>query len=64
MPGSSAWPVSFAGPIARHGPDPYFIYLHRDPRETVSSMIDAWLSGTFHTYLELPGWRGAQGRAQ
>ena len=39
-------------------PDAYYIYLHRDPRATISSMIDAWQSGTFHTYLELPGWRG------
>lgn len=39
-------------------PDAYFIYLYRDPRATISSMIDAWESGKFVTYPELPGWEG------
>ncbi len=36
--------------------DARFVYLYRDPRETVSSMLDAWRSGRFATYADLPGW--------
>lgn len=39
-------------------PDAFFIYLYRDERATISSMIDAWRSGRFVTYPELPGWQG------
>jgi Sulfotransferase family/Aspartyl/Asparaginyl beta-hydroxylase len=39
-------------------PDAYFIFLHRDPRPNLASMIDAWQSGKFITYPKLPGWRG------
>lgn len=39
-------------------PDAYFVYLYRDPRETLSSMLDAWRSGKFVTYPDLPGWEG------
>lgn len=39
-------------------PDARFIYLWRDPRENISSMIEAWHSGTFITYPALPGWDG------
>jgi hypothetical protein len=39
-------------------PEAQFIYLHRDPRETLSSMIEAWQSGGFRTYPNLPGWTG------
>ncbi|MFM8862509.1 MAG: TIGR03032 family protein, partial [Acidimicrobiia bacterium] len=39
-------------------PDARFVYLWRDPRETISSMLDAWRSGKFVTYPELPGWTG------
>jgi uncharacterized protein (TIGR03032 family) len=39
-------------------PDAQFVYLYRDPRETVSSMLDAWRSGEFVTYPDLPGWTG------
>jgi hypothetical protein len=35
-----------------------FVYLHRDPRETISSMLDAWRSGRFVTYRHLPEWSG------
>lgn len=39
-------------------PDAFFIYLYRDERATISSMVDAWRSGRFITYPELPGWEG------
>jgi uncharacterized protein (TIGR03032 family) len=39
-------------------PDAQFVYLYRDPRETISSMLDAWRSGRFVTYPDLPGWTG------
>ncbi len=37
-------------------PDAHFVYLHRDIRQTLSSMIEAWQSGRFRTYPKLPGW--------
>ncbi len=36
-------------------PDALFIYLYRNPRENISSMMDAWRSGRFITYPSLPG---------
>ena len=39
-------------------PDSNFIYLYRDPRQTLASMIEAWSSGRFRTYPRLPGWTG------
>jgi hypothetical protein len=36
-------------------PDALFIYLYRNPRENISSMMDAWNSGRFVTYPALPG---------
>ncbi|HSD68162.1 MAG TPA: sulfotransferase [Woeseiaceae bacterium] len=36
-------------------PDALFVYLYRNPRENISSMIDAWHSGRFVTYRRLPG---------
>jgi uncharacterized protein (TIGR03032 family) len=42
--------------LAETFPDATFVYLYRDPRETVSSMLDAWRSGRFVTYPDLPGW--------
>jgi uncharacterized protein (TIGR03032 family) len=44
--------------LAAAYPDARFVYLWRDPRETISSMLDAWRSGKFVTYPELPGWTG------
>jgi hypothetical protein len=35
-----------------------FVFLHRDVRETLSSMMEAWRSGRFVTYPKLPGWTG------
>jgi hypothetical protein len=45
--------------LAEAFPDALFVYLYRDPRETLSSMLDAWRSGHFVTYLDLPGWKAA-----
>jgi LPS sulfotransferase NodH len=36
-------------------PDALFIYLYRDPRENISSIIEAWRSKRFQTYRNLPG---------
>lgn len=44
--------------LAAAYPDAKFVYLWRDPRETISSMLDAWRSGQFVTYPDLPGWTG------
>ena len=40
-------------------PDAKFIYLYRDVRDTLYSMMEAWHSGGFRTYPNLPAWRGA-----
>jgi hypothetical protein len=41
-------------------PDARFIYLHREPRQNVASLIEAWMlglrTGRFVTYTDLPGW--------
>jgi hypothetical protein len=42
--------------LAAAFPDACFVYLHRDPRETLASMIEAWASGRFRTYPNLPDW--------
>ena len=47
--------VSF---LARVFPEARFIYLHRDPRPVLASMMEAWQSGRFRTYPTLPGWTG------
>lgn len=39
-------------------PDAFFIYLYRDPWEEISSILEAWRSGRFVTYPQLPGWEG------
>ena len=39
-------------------PGARFIYLHRDPRQVLGSMIDGWQSGHFVMYPNLPGWQG------
>jgi len=36
-------------------PDAIFIYLYRNPRDNISSIMDAWESGRFVTYPSLPG---------
>ena len=56
-------------------PDAQFIFLWRDPRENISSMMEAWRSGQWRTYPKLegfdgpwslllpPGWRSLNGRS-
>jgi hypothetical protein len=39
-------------------PDATFVFLWRDPRENVSSIIDAWQAGGWVTYPSLEGWDG------
>lgn len=39
-------------------PDALFIYLHRDPKENMSSIIDAWQSGRFVMYPRKIGVNG------
>ena len=39
-------------------PDALFVYLYRDVRQTLGSMMEAWASGHFRTYPRLPGWAG------
>jgi uncharacterized protein (TIGR03032 family) len=38
--------------------DAVFIYLFREPEENLASIIEAWRSGKFVTYPNLPGWQG------
>jgi hypothetical protein len=38
-------------------PEARFLFLYRDPRRCLSSMMDAWRSGRFVTYPNLPGWQ-------
>jgi len=44
--------------LAEVFPDARFVYLYRDMRDTISSMLDAWRSGKFVTYPQLPEWEG------
>ena len=44
--------------LAAAFPGARFLFLHRDARETLSSMIEAWQSGNFRTYPRLPHWPG------
>jgi len=39
-------------------PDARFVFLWRDPRENLASIIEAWRSGKWTTYRELDGWDG------
>jgi hypothetical protein len=40
-------------------PDAKFIFLHREAGPNISAIMEAWRSGRFVTYPELPGWHGA-----
>lgn len=46
------------GFLNRAFPDALFVYLYREPRDAISSIIDAWKSTRFVTYPKLPGWDG------
>ena len=39
-------------------PEAMFVLLYRDPRQVLASMMEAWGSGKFVTYPDLPGWPG------
>lgn len=39
-------------------PQAIFIYVYRDPRESLAGMLEGWQSGRHVTYPELPGWEG------
>jgi hypothetical protein len=39
-------------------PDARFVFLWRDPRENLASIIEAWRAGRWVTYPSLPGWDG------
>ena len=39
-------------------PDAHFVFLYREPQEVLASMIEAWHSGRFRMYPDLPGWIG------
>jgi uncharacterized protein (TIGR03032 family) len=39
-------------------PDARFVFLYRDPMDTMASMVEGWRSGRFATYPNLPGWEG------
>lgn len=39
-------------------PDAKFIFLQREAKANISAIIEAWRSGRFVTYRDLPGWKG------
>jgi hypothetical protein len=39
-------------------PDAIFLFIYRDAAANLGSMLDAWQSGRFVTYADLPGWPG------
>jgi hypothetical protein len=39
-------------------PEARFVFLWRDPRENLSSIIDAWNNGGWVTYPQMPDWDG------
>ncbi len=51
----SALRVPFLAGVA---PDSQFIYIHRDPAETIPAMLRVWEGGRRVSYAELPGWVG------
>ncbi|MGD8680348.1 MAG: sulfotransferase [Lysobacterales bacterium] len=44
--------------LERVFPGALYVYLYRDPRPNISSMIEAWKAGRWVTYPRLPGWQG------
>jgi hypothetical protein len=39
-------------------PGALYVYLYREPRGNISSMMEAWRAGNWVTYPRLPGWYG------
>lgn len=39
-------------------PGARFIFLFRDAKQNISSLMDSWRSGRYVTYPQLPGWPG------
>ena len=39
-------------------PGAFYVFLFRDPRPNISSMMEAWKSGRWVTYPRLRGWQG------
>ena len=48
--------------LAAIAPDAQFVYIHREPAETVPAMLRVWEAGTRVGYPQLPGWRELSGR--
>lgn len=44
--------------LTRVFPDALYVFLVREPRPNIGSMIEAWKSGRWVTYPELDGWQG------
>lgn len=44
--------------LERLFPDARYVFLWRDPRASLSSMMEAWRSGGWITYPQLDGWDG------
>lgn len=45
--------------LAAIAPDAQFVYIHREPAETVPAMLRVWEAGSRVSYPQLPGWHGA-----
>jgi hypothetical protein len=45
--------------LAKLFPDARYVFLYRDPREAISSIIECWQNGGWVTYPKLPDWNGA-----
>jgi uncharacterized protein (TIGR03032 family) len=44
--------------LAGVAPDAQFVYIHRDPAETIPAMLRVWRNGRRVSYPQLPGWEG------
>ncbi|WP_300679034.1 TIGR03032 family protein [Nocardioides sp.] len=44
--------------LAEAWPDASFVFVHRDPAESLALMRDAWTHGTAVSEPDLPGWTG------
>jgi hypothetical protein len=44
--------------LERIFPGALYVYLYRDPRPNISSILEAWKAGRWVTYPRLPGWKG------